>query len=121
MSVTDPRWMATQLELLDALLRSPTRRASLGESSGRFRDAFPDRGPWRGSAVKELKKDGLIRQVGAMKAQRPTRKSSVVWLWEIADYESCRKRANRLREMLDAKNEKSPSAATGGQSDGEVM
>lgn len=101
MSAADRRRMATQLELLDALLRSPNRRASLGESSRTNDAAFPDRGPWRGSAIAELSRDGLIRRVGAAKSKRPSRHGTIVSLWESLDDHGCRKRANRLRDLLD--------------------
>jgi hypothetical protein len=103
MSSADPRRLATQLELLEVLLNSSNGEGSLGDKNRDYDLPFSDRGSWRGIAIKELRRDGVIEPVGASKSKRPTRNKTIVNKWRLLDrehaYEIYRSLNDRLKSF----------------------
>lgn len=106
------RMMATQFELLDALLHSPDGQGSLGDRSRRHDTPFRDNGPWRGIAIAGLSRDMLIERVGATQSKRPSRHKTIISKWKMLDREACHKRWRYLRDELAKKTKRGPDAPT---------
>lgn len=102
-----------QKNFLQTLLAADGETATVCEATARERREapYPDRGAWVGFAVRDLA--GLIRPALdankerlARQSYRPTRKGSLVGLWQIADREAARKKAEALSAWLERQPEK---------------
>jgi hypothetical protein len=74
---------ATQLALLQAILRSPNRTATLDDATPDLEEAFEDGGRWRGSIPRGL--NGLIESAGVVLSSRPSRHRGFLTRWRGLD------------------------------------
>lgn len=110
----------SQLLLLRAQLDSPDGTATSDQATANPWEAFPDGGPWRGPAFRELAVDGLIECVGHERSIRPSRHRCTVRRWRLVDREAALARVETLerrlaeldRQEMDAGENATEEAAT---------
>lgn len=79
--------LETQRDLLRAITEAPQGTATAlddGTPSADLATRFPDAGKWRGAAVHQLAREGIIRRAGFALSKRPSSHRSVIRLWEAA-------------------------------------
>jgi hypothetical protein len=77
--------LETQRDLLRAIAEAPQGAAIAlddGTPSADLATRFPDAGKWRGTAVRNLAREGIIRRAGFALSKRPSSHRSVIRLWE---------------------------------------
>lgn len=90
----------TQVGLLDAILKSPDMTATSDKATGDLFAKFQDGGKWRGSAIRELAIDGLIRKVDAVLSIRSARHRGYVTKWQGIDRQQIANYLEVLRKAL---------------------
>jgi hypothetical protein len=78
--------LATQRDLLRAVLASPGGKATLDDGTPReeMSERFPDLGKWRGAAISALARAGIIRNAGTARSNRPAAHRARVTVWKPA-------------------------------------
>lgn len=104
-----------RLDFLDAVRAAPARTATTDDiaEADPFA-AYADGGKWRGTIVKSLARDGIIRRVGYRHSTCAARHAGLVAEWQaaVSDAELNAHRT-RLRRQLDALiAAESPAAST---------
>lgn len=110
-SIAD-RNRAAQLALLTVLLKSRSGQATTDDIVRDRNRRHDGDGKWLGPKISELSRDGLIRQCGAKRSDRKTRKGGSVWTWEIVDRQAVILKVKRLRRSLSFHQKTDSTAAT---------
>jgi hypothetical protein len=99
-----------RLRLLRHLLASPAGRGTIDDATAAddLTRQFTDGGKWRGSALRSLLSEGLVRICGITRSRRPSRHAGYVAIVELVD----RPAAARYVRLTHT-NEATSPAATG--------
>ncbi len=106
-----------QLRLLEALLATPSRIATIDDATENLADRFDDGGKWRGQVTLGLYLDGVIDRVGADNSQRPHRNRGLLRVWRLISESKAVKRIQSLRRFIQEKENPQSAATDAGNRD----
>ncbi len=103
--------LRTKLAFLQALLSAPGHVATTDATEDDLSTKFPHGGTWRGSAVDQLRKDGLIEAVHVEKSTRPARHGGLLRRWRLVDVAGAFAKIAELQRLLAGYGDTGPDAA----------
>lgn len=109
------RIAAGKLAFLNALLSSPTEKATIDDATVDLKAAFEDGGKWRGAIPRDLAFDKIIERVAFVESNRPSRHCGPIALWRLIDRPAAVAMRSRIKRYLELKNP--PVAADGQKAD----
>ena len=101
----------TQIAFLQALLAAPGHTATADATEADLSTKFPHGGKWRGSAINQLCKEGLLEVVGAERSTRPARHRGLLLRWRLVDIARAFAKIAELRRLLARYGDTGPAAA----------
>lgn len=103
--------LQTKLAFLQALLAAPGHTATTDATEADLSTKFPHGGKWRGTAINQLCKEGLIEVVSAERSTRPARHRGLLLRWHLVNVAGAVVKIAELRRLLAEIESKGPDAA----------
>jgi hypothetical protein len=103
--------LATKLAFLQALLDAPGHIATTDATEENLSAKFPHGGKWRGNAINQLCKEGLIEVVNAERSIRPARHRGLLLRWRLVNIAGAVTMIAKLRRLLAVYGDTGPDAA----------